>query len=447
MSALMATAASKFEQLFTVRADDLILAMELEETRPPATASRLIAALTILVAVGILWSALTPVEEVARSRGAIQPAGDVVAVQHLEGGQVAEILVEDGDLVAAGQPLIRMSPASVQARLEQLTAQRDTLTLSLARERAIAGHTGFSGAGADPALAEGQTALLAAEEVSAGAQRDVLDAQVAETITRMAALERQIAEARDAAQLATEELRAQEQYLQDGMGTRDRVVRARESAADATQRLVGFEAELSIAREQLAVATLRRGEFDALAQTDRLRSAADILADLTVVEAELRDARDRMERLVVLAPVAGVVTDLKIKAVNSVIGAGAPILQIVPVGDRMVVETQIDPRDIGRIETGQDVAVRVDAFDFATFGALAGKVERISPTTFLAEDGAAFYRVRVGLYQSYFGRPEDGLAVTPGMTVEADIKAGDRSLLAYLMRPITRGWARSFNER
>jgi HlyD family secretion protein/adhesin transport system membrane fusion protein len=443
----MATAASKFEQLFTARADDLILAMELEETRPPATASRLIAALAILVAAAILWSALTPVEEVARSRGAVVPAGDVVAVQHLEGGQVAEILVEDGDVVAAGQPLIRMSPASAQARVDQLAAQRDALSLSLARERAIAGRGGFSGDGADPALAREQTALLAAEEASTGAQRDVLDAQVGETTARIAALERQIAEAREAARLAVEERLAQEQYLQDGVGTRDRLVRAREAAADATQRLVGFEAELSVAREQLAVATLRRGEFDAIAQTDRLRSAADILADLTMVEAELRDAQDRMDRLVVAAPIAGVVTDLQIKAVNSVIGAGAPILQIVPVGDRMVVETQVDPRDIGRIETGQTVSVRVDAFDFATFGALEGVVERISPTTFAAENGQAFYRVRVALDQPYFGQPGDGLAVTPGMTVEADIKAGDRSLLAYLMRPITRGWARSFNER
>lgn len=447
MTSMVAAAVHRFEQLFATRADDLVLAMELEEARPPATASRLIAALAGLLALALIWSALTPVEEVARARGAVAPAGDVVALQHLEGGQVAEILVAEGDLVAEGQALIRLSPASAAARRDQLLARRDALTLSLSRERAAAGRSDFSDAGADRTLAAGQTALLDAELTSTTAQRNVLDAQIQETAARIASLERQIVEAREAERLAAEERRAQEDYFERGVGTRDRLVRARESAMAAAQRLVGLESELSVAREQLLVAGQRRAEFDAVEQTARLRSAADIMAELAMVEAELKDAEDRMGRLLVTAPVAGVVTDLKVKAVNSVIGAAEPILQIVPIADRMVVETNVAPRDIGRIAVGQAASVRVDAFDFSAFGALDGIVERISPTTFLAENGEAFYRVRIALDRPYFGAAESGMRISPGMTVEADVKAGDRSLLAYLLRPITRGWSRSFNER
>jgi HlyD family secretion protein/adhesin transport system membrane fusion protein len=441
MAPLLAAAANRFGQLFATRADDLVLAMELEGNRPPAAASRLITALAGLLGVAVVWSALTPVQEVARSRGSVIPAGDIVAVQHLEGGQVAEILVEDGDIVVEGQPLIRLSPIAAQARLDQLVARRDALAQAMARDRAIVA------GGAEPALAAEQAALLAAERTSTEAQRRVLDAQIQETEARIASLDRQLVEAREAEQLASEERQVQEDYVERGLGTRDRLVRARESAMAAGQRLVGLESELAVAREQLLTAEQRRAEFDAVSRTERLQSTADLTAELAVVEAELRDAQDRMTRLLVTAPVGGVVTDLKIKAINSVIGAGEPILQIVPVADRMVVETQVPPRDIGRIALGQDVSVRVDAFDFSAFGALEGVVERISPTTFVTENGEAFYRVRVALDRAYFGEAEDRLAVTPGMTVEADIKAGDRSLLAYLLRPITRGWSRSFNER
>ena len=440
------TAAAQVDQFFATRADDLVLAMELEDARPSQTASRLIYALAALVVLGLLWACVTPVEEVARVRGAIAPAGDVIAIQHLEGGQVAEILVDDGDIVQAGDPLVRLSAASAQARIEQLVSRRDALRLSIARERAMDAGGALAEDGVHAGIAEEQSALLAAQRASTTAQRSVLDAQVVEMEARIDTLSRQIEQARDVAATAAEERRFQEDYFSRGVTTRDRLVRARDADASASRALIALESEHRVTREQLGVTLLRRAEFDAVSRTALLTSTADLVAELAEVEASLREAEDRVARLNITAPVDGVVTDLSVSAVNSVIGPGAPVLQIVPINDRLIVEAQVAPRDITRVALGQPVAVRVDSFDFATFGVLDGQVERISPTTFPTEDGGAVYRVRVGLDRAYFGEADAGLVVSPGMTVEADIKAGDRSLMSYFLRPITRGWDRSFNE-
>jgi HlyD family type I secretion membrane fusion protein len=137
---------------------------------------------------------------------------------------------------------------------------------------------------------------------------------------------------------------------------------------------------------------------------------------------------------------------MQVSSINSVVAPGAPLMEIVPTGERLIVAARVAPRDIALVKEGQPVKVRVAAYDFATFGPLPGVVERISPSTFQSEETGPYYRVDVALERDHFGDAPAGLRVMPGMTVEADIKGRSKSLLSYLVKPVSRGWDRAFGE-
>ncbi len=433
---------------FTPRADDLALSLELEESNPPITPSRVIMSLAALTFIALVWSAIARVDEVARAVGAIEPLGDVVAVQHLEGGIIEDILIDDGEVVTRGQVLLRLAPASARAKLEQLIARRDGLRLSIAREMAIEGRASFPGdadaGNADQVLE--QTEFLRARSSEKVVRLRVADAQIAESEARIASLADQLGVAKEESDFAEEERRLQEDLFRRGVSTRDRLNNARIRAVSARRDLVTLEAERKVAHEQLTVARLRRDEFEAVSRSEALKTTTELMAELAEIDAAVDEARDQLARLDVTAPVDGVVTRLQVKSVNSVVAPGAPLLEIVPIGDRMIVSARVAPRDIALVKVGGPVKVRVAAFDFATFGALPGVVERISPSTFQTEESGPYYRVDVALQRDHFGDPRYGLKVLPGMTVEADIQGRSKSLLSYLIKPVSRGWTRAFGE-
>lgn len=429
-------------------AENLLVSIRLEETPPPVTARRLIFALAGLLLLVFIWAGLTQVEEVARAPGAIAPDGDVVAVQHLEGGLVEDILVRDGERVEAGQVLVRLSPAPVQSELDQLVARRDQLQLSLWRERSIEGRRAQTmESDVDALQAREQVALLDAQSDSNTRQMAVFESRIAEIETRIATLTRRLDTAREAQRIAVEERDVQESLMERGIATRDRVYAARQRALDATAEVERLESDIAIAQNQQRVAENERNEFEAGIRTGALESSSDIVAELARVEASIGEARDRLARLAVRAPVTGVVSALSLRATNSVIGPGESILEIVPTETPLVVSAQLHPRDAGRIRVGQAASVRVAAFDHATYGALPGEVSRISATTFQTEAGQPFYRVWIALSRDYYGPEERPVRVSPGMTVEADIKNGTRSILTYLLKPVSRGWDNAFRER
>ena len=170
-------------------------------------------------------------------------------------------------------------------------------------------------------------------------------------------------------------------------------------------------------------------------------------AELAEVEEALRDLRDRVERLEVRAPVRGVVNALAVHSVNAVIQPGQELLEIVPMADELVVEARVMPHDIGHVEEGQAADIRVSSYDFARFGAVLGVVRQLSASTYLDENLQPYYRAVIALDQDHVGDQPGVNRIIPGMTVEADIKTGSKTILDYLLRPVSRGLSSAFQER
>ncbi len=425
-------------------------AIELEERPPPESLARLIAAICAFLLLGLLWSVITRVDIIARASGTVIPAADVIAIQHAEGGNVAAILVREGETVTAGQTLLRLAPASTESQRNQLSARRASLVLSVERERAVAdGRAPDFGTvieGFEPQKAEEQL-RYEADRASTTQQRNVLASQLEQQRAEAKRLDNQITAFERDRKAVEEELSVKRGLFKKGLSTRDRVYSAQRDASDLENRLVNLRDERIRTDRSIAEAQHKLAESDSEVRAKARTKANELLAELAETDQQLGSAEDRAARLAIKAPAAGIVKGLTVKSINAVVRPGETILEVVPTGERMIVRAQVRPQDIGNVRPGQTADVKIGAYDFATYGSLSGRVERISASTFQDQAGAPFYEAAIGLDKDYYGKDPMRLKVLPGMTAEVDVKLGRRSILSYLLRPVTRGWTDAFHER
>ena len=428
----------------------LVQSIRLEETDPPEILSKLSYAITAILGLLVIWAGFTQIDEVARSEGKVVPSSNLQAVQHLEGGIVSEILVRDGELVEADQIILRLSPVQTKAQLDQIIVRRAALVLSIARHRAIA-------EGMDPSfddvlkgfgtLKADQIELYESEINSQETQRLVLLRQNDQKSGEIKRLENQVILQKEEALLLDKEVKMRRDLFERGLSTRDGVFAIERQASKAASSLKDSQDRLQVALESSAESRKRIEEFDSNNRTGALTLMGELTQQLNEVEETLKSLQDKTNRLEVRAPTAGIVKGLSVTAINAVVKPGENLLELVPTGENMIVEAKLSPLDIGHVRVGQDVDVRVTAYDFSTYGALKGSIEKISASTFQSEDGAPYYKATVALNKHYLGgNPEQNL-ILPGMVVQANVITGSKSLLDYLLKPVNRGFGKSFQER
>jgi HlyD family type I secretion membrane fusion protein len=442
-------AAGKVKLLLDPGVVPLNQAIELEERPPAKGLSQLVFGIVAIIVFAILWSAVTRVDVVASAPGRVVPAGDLVAVQHLEGGVVAEILVAEGERVKKGQALLRLAPLDTEGRLEQIQAKRAAHLLAIEGERAVMENrapsfdgvvTGFARQKAE------QLSLFNARRQSIEAQRTVLSAQKAQRDAEVDRLTSQVIVLRRDQQIAEEELKLKTDLYARRLTTRDRFYASQRDAADRQKQRMNARDQLTRANSELDEYERKLKEFETKTRADAQEAIAKNTAELAEIDAALRNEQGRAKRLNLTAPVAGIVTGLSVKAINAVVKPGETLMELVPTGEAMVVMAEVKPQDIGQVRVGQPADIRVTAYDYATFGTLAGKVDRISATTFADADGRQFFKVRVRVEREYLGDDPKASRVTPGMEVEVDVKTGARSILAYVLKPVTRTWDTALRE-
>jgi HlyD family secretion protein/adhesin transport system membrane fusion protein len=196
----------------------------------------------------------------------------------------------------------------------------------------------------------------------------------------------------------------------------------------------------------LAEARHRLVEADMRLHKEALSEMGDVTAEMAQVHEAIARLEDRVQRLQVKAPLRGVVKGLRVTTPGSIVGPAEPILEIVPTGT-LVAETRISARDIGHVQIGQPVKVKITTFDFARYGAVRGTLIDISASTFADEQGVPFYKGTIWLDQQHAGSDPERNALIPGMTVQADIDIGGKTLLEYLLKPVYASIDTSFRER
>lgn len=422
-----------------------------EESGISAVSRAAVIIVSAVVAAFIIWASFMRIDEVAVTFGTAVPSRSVQVVQHLEGGIVRDILVEDRAMVEAGQVLVRLDPIQASAELEQAQSRRAGLAIKSERLRAFVENRqpDFSSFGVKyaPMVAD-QLDLLRANTERWSSQRKVFEEQIMQKREEIRAAQNQQRSAEEQLKLVSEEVGMREQLYNSGYSSKVDfyAVRRQRAAVEAElSRLKGQEATAAKALEELAK---RIGDLDNNIRQDTLGELGTVSSELVQVEESMSRLHDRVNRLEIVSPAKGFVQNLKAKTVGAVVPAGGMLMEIVPVDDELLVETRISTRDVGHLHSGQKVIIKVASYDFVRFGSVEGTLRDISATTYVDEkDNQPYYKGWVLLQHPYVGKTEGQNRILPGMTVQADIITGDKTLLQYLLKPLQASFSQAFRER
>ncbi len=424
-------------------------ALLLEETGVPRLVRYVILTLTLVIAAFIIWASVTRIDEVAVTSGKIIPSGNIKRVQSEDGGVILGILVREGEAVVKGQDLITMDPTNSVSNLDQYLVRNASLTLRKERLQAL-----IDGREPDYSKVEAKYAELAAQQRRLHAQkmesmqitRAILNNQINQYQAELKELRNREKTLRQQYQLMKEEYETYEGLFKrelvgktEFFGIKRQFIQVQEYLNQIPVRRIQVGEKLTESRNRLV--KLRE---------DALESWMAELASIEAESSEILEVIKRYEmdvfQLSIKAPEDGVVHNLQVNSSGEVVKPGETVLELVPIGKTLVAEVRISSRDVGHIQEGQPVTVKLTAYDYARYGGMKGTLTDISPTTIMDEKGIVYYQGIITLESKYLGKGKKHL-ILPGMTVQADIKTGDKTLIGYFMKPIYLSLAQSFRER
>jgi len=431
-----------------------------QETEWSARSPLLIGGLTLLILLGGFgtWAVMSSIAGAIVASGRIEVDRNRQIVQHLDGGIVAEILVDEGDSVARGDVLLRLDAKELRSQLAitegqlfemmarrgRLEAERDSAK-AVEFEQELLALAMIRPAVAD--LVEGQRRLFVAREESIAREIEQLNKRSAQTKDQIKGIKAQQASMELQLGLIAEELKNQTILLERGLAQAGTVLNLRRTEADLSGRL----GEL-VATEAQALGRITETEIEILKLgSTRREEAITQLRDLRYQELELGENRrtllERLDRLDIAAPVSGIVYDLQVHTPRSVIRAADPVLYLVPQDRPLVIAAQVSPTDIEQIYVGQDVTLKFSSLDQRNNPDLFGKVMLVSADAFEDQNtGVSYYRAEIELNADEAQRLPKGTVLIPGMPVESYIRTQDRSPLSYLVKPLADYFVKAFRE-
>lgn len=426
----------------------------------PLTARKPIMVGIIIIAVTFfgfgLWAAIAPIGSAAIAPGVIAVASGRQTIQHFEGGIVKQILVTEGDRVKADDILIRLD--GTRSRAELALVEGQLFLAEATRARLMAERDGLPEPefpadlrehANDPDVADimaGQKNLFNARASVLNGQKSILEQQIAQYQQQIEGYRSIQASKISQLKLVKTELDDLSSLLTDGYVTKSRVLALQREEAQLSGESGQALAEMSRAQQGIGEANRQ------ILQLQRQRQE-DVSKDLRQTEGQLDDLRQRriatadvVSRLDIRAPIDGTIANLNIHTVGGVISPSTILMEIVPDRDNLVVEAELNPRDIDTVRVGQQVSLRVATADARLTPVIYGNLEEISEDRVVTPNGRGAYKVRITIPPNEVARLGDQ-KLHVGMPVEALITRGSTTALHYALKPLLDSLSKSFRER
>ena len=366
-----------------------------------------------LTAIAIAWSSVSKVDEVTVAEARVIPSSREQVISSLEGGVLADLLVQEGDMVQKGQPIVRLEPTRFESQYNEGKSKQLSLKAARARARAEANSLPLEFPPEVRAIAN----LVNNETRAYEARKRVLD----ESVTAL----------RKSQALIGKEIEIAEKLSSQGLFSEVELSRLRRQENELNQQVQE-----------------RVNRFRADANTELLRTETELAQLAPNMNARL----DSLERTTLRAPVHGIVKNLRFTTIGAAISGSAPILDIVPVDSKLLFEARLDPKDVSRVSPGLPVSIKLSAYDSAIYGEIQGKVELVSPDTFREDmrpiegQPANYYRVMISGEIDPANPKQAKMQIIPGMQAQTQIKTGQKTILQYLLKPVMKA-KEAFRER
>ncbi|NVN56937.1 HlyD family type I secretion periplasmic adaptor subunit [bacterium Scap17] len=421
------------------------------------------------VAIFIIWASQASLEVVTRGSGKVVPSTHLQVVQNLEGGIVREIYIKEGQVVSAGEPLLRIDDTSagsdlrervstldgLQATIMQYDTELESIEVNASadawKDQVIVKNIELpfdeefkarSPALVSRAMTAYRTHLNQLNSGLNGAREQILqkEQELRELRSRINSLERSY-------QLSRRELGMTAPLVREGVVSQVDLLKIQREVNDLRGDLESARLAVPGKQSELDEAISNRV---GVAQEFRSRAAEELAktqADLGRLREGRTSLQDRLDRTLVTSPVQGAIKTLNINTIGGVIEPGEDLMEIVPIEDQLLVQARVAPKDIGFLRIGQPAVVKLSAYDFTIYGGLEGKVDQISADTVQDEEGNSFYEIKVLTEQNHLGSDSDPLTIIPGMQASVDVITGNQTVLQYLMKPILRARQGALRER
>lgn len=422
------------------------------ESRAPGTAWMQLAAICAFLLIAGVWAHWATLDEVTSGEGKVIPSSKLQVVQTLDGGIVQEVFVREGDIVEAGQLLLRIDDTDVSAKLGELTQKQLALKAQITRLEAEAGGAGTMKDAPDvaklaPVAFRAEQETFAARQAKLAQDKAMLASQQQQREQELAEYEAQHDKLVASMELLQREVDATRKLVKSGAVPELEFLRLERQMVDAKGEVAVLEASIPKARAAVDEARAKVQFADSTMRSEAHEDLGKALADLAIVEESLRSAQNRVVRTSVKAPARGIVNRLGFTTIGAVVQPGFDLVEIVPIDDTLRVEVEIGPRDVAFIAPGQSARVRLTAYDYQLYGILEGKVERISADTFTDQKERTFYKVLVQTDQTFIENDGKRYPILPGMVANVDILTGQKSVLDYVLSPILTIGHESMRER
>jgi len=404
----------------------------------------------IMFAVG--WAHFSKIDEVSVAPGDVIPLGKSKIIQHLEGGIVQGLFIKEGAIVKAGQTLMQLDLGSGGANLQELQVRLDSELLTRARLAAEA--TGLetpdfpSEVAAripDQALAQRQAFDARKRQLSAGIA--VMNELVKQRKLEVQELEARLRAAQNNLASARERFKISADLLKDGLTSRVDHLQLGAEVETLNGELQSIMAGIPRARAAVSESERRLLEDETRFRRESQDELNKTEQTIGRINELLKKATEQGVRAEIKSPIDGVVINLAFTAEGNVIKPGEPIMEIVPTGENLVIESRLNPTDRGYVAEGQKALVKISTYDFARYGGLDAKVILVAADTSLDDNGMPYFRVVVQPEKSYLGQTKGFLPIMPGMEATVDIHTGQKTVLDYLLKPVLKLKDEAFRER
>jgi len=418
----------------------------------PLSQHLLLAIIALFFVVFIVWANFATIDQVTRGQGKVIPSRDIQIIQHQEGGIVRELMVKEGEEVAAGQVLMRLSDVGALSDLG--SNQKRYLGLKAKSLRLRAEAEGKEAPKFTDDVIKGAAESVREEVDAFRANRQNVDTQISVLVQQLSRREQEVKELntrtrdlREVIRLAQEERDMIAPLVKRGSAPKMELLQLERSMKERQTELNSLITSLPRAKSAISEAKARMDELRSSARAQAQSELSAVQIEMGTIKETLGALSDRQERTEIRSPVAGVVKERKINTIGAVIQPGQDVMEIVPKDDQLLVEAAVRPADIAFLYPGQKAVVKVTAYDFSIYGGLKGELVDISADTISNEKDETFYRVRIRTPDTHLIHRGDRLEIIPGMVASVDILTGKKTVMEYLMKPLIKTLDSAMRER
>ncbi len=419
--------------------------------KSPIKMSLILYVITALIIVLFTWAYFTELDELTRGIGKVIPSRQVQVIQNLEGGIVKELRVKEGQFVKTGEVLVVIDDTGAGSSYQEGRAKLGELKARAVRLKAEAGIAGFvideEARTNYPQLIMEEQRLYETNTARRNSEKEVFVQRFKQRQVELANARLRLKNLHTSKGMIQREIELMDPLFKKGLVSELEFIQLRQKELDNRKEIDETVKNIESLEHQVIEARNAIGEIEGRQKSEAQTELNKVIAEIEQISNSQVAIEDRVRRTMVRSPVDGTVKQLFINTVGGIAKPGMDIIEIVPNDDKLLVEAKIKPSDIAFVYPGQNAVIKLTAYDFAIYGGLEGKVIHVSADTITDEKDEEYYLVRIETDTNYLGTEDNKKDIMVGMTVQADIITGKKTIIQYIMKPILRAKYNALRER